>query len=451
MPAGLLLHVFLARELPLTAYGLFALAAALASWLEWSLSGMLARASLSFLGKPGTVGSDIPARLLRRHLAAGVLAGLLLAAAAVPIAALVGMPETTPLLLAFAGGLPFFGVALFFRTALIAWERPRWRSGAIAARWLARLALTWVLVDHGHGALGAVLAASIAWIPEIVVARLAAPVGILRGSTTHGQLRGFWQLAGATAVSSIALRVFDKLDILMVGTLLDDQQATAIYAAAQNFALIPGFFAMAWTATMLRQLQQHRLTPGIFAADAGEILRVLFWLLPFAALAAATGEVWLPAVLGPSYAAASGPFAMLICAACAMAIGSGATVILIARGRHRFFLAAALALPLIAAAAHLWIIPRSGLRGAALVTLGGAIAYALAMLGAVIGDLPKRSLPRLAAAPVGLAIAMTAVLTWTSPHGWLSVAAGFILLLPFVYHSLLADKPSAAATAHDES
>ena len=395
LPAGLLLHIYLARELPLASYGVYALAAAFAGWVEWSLSGLFSRATLVTLG--GGEGNGSAGALLQRHAVIGAGAGLVLWIISHAAGTIGHHPDFGSMLRWFAFGIPLSAIALFFKSLLIARKRPRVRLAAMGSRWSLRLGLTWLLVNGGHGAIGACMAVPLAWLAEIALAWAVTRVSLVWRS---GPLPvGFWKLAGVMVASSIAMRLFDKMDLFMIGALLEDAAHSARYAVAQHCSLIPGFFAMAWSAVMLRQMEAARGDDIALRALVTELFRIVLWLVPFAAAAAITSRDWLPWVFGADYAAAVVPFRILMMAACVSALGSAASVTLVSRRRLRPILWATLPLPLLAAGLQGLLVPNYGTIGAAAVTLGCAVLSTLPLVWMAGSHLPLGSWRRIISLP----------------------------------------------------
>lgn len=382
IPTGLATAIYLTRRLGPGPYGAFTLAASLVATVEWTTTSMLARASLQFLSEAGDR-AEAESRVVRLHLLVGAIAGLLLALLAGPLAAMLGDASLRRHFVLFALDVPLFAVAQAHRQVLIGGGAFRLRALAGSARWLARLALIVLLVESGLSVEGAIVASIAASGVELAVARAGAKPSL----RPFGPLPGWSTLRYALplALFALSLRLFDKLDLLLVKGLGGSLERAGVYGAAQNLASLPSLLAISISPLLLASLGQALRTGDRAGADAlaRDALRVVLILVPFASLLAGASPEVVALLFGEAYEGAAPLCAILLLAGMAMVLFSVATAVLTAGGRAGWTLALAAPLPVLALAGHSFWIPRVGALGAAGVTLGCAVLGALAALVAV--------------------------------------------------------------------
>ena len=379
IPTGLATAIYLTRKLGPASYGAFTLAASLVATVEWTTTSMLSRAALQFL-----IEAEDPVEaegvVVRIHLLVGCAAGLLLALAAGSLATLLGDPSLRRHLLVFSLDVPLFAVAQAHRQVLVGAGAFRLRAAAGSARWLARLALIVILVEGGLSVEGAILATIAASGVELAVSRLGAKPSL----RPFGPMPGWSTLRYALplALFALSLRLFDKLDLLMVKGLGGSLERAGVYGAAQNLASFPTLLALSISPLLLSSLGQALRARDRSAADAlaRDAFRVVLVLVPFASLLAGAAPGTVALLFGDAYRGAAPLAAILLFAGMAMVLFSVATAVLTAEDRAGWTLALAAPLPALAYAGHAWWIPRLGAIGAAAVTASCSALGALAAL-----------------------------------------------------------------------
>jgi O-antigen/teichoic acid export membrane protein len=376
IPTGLATAIYLTRRLGPGSYGAFTLAASLVATVEWTTTSMLARASLQFLSEAGDR-AEAESRVVRLHLLVGTVAGLLLALLAGPLAGMLGDPSLRRHFVLFALDVPLFAVAQAHRQVLIG-------GGAFRLRALAgSLTLIVLLVESGLSVEGAIVASIAASGVELAVARAGARPSL----RPFGPLPGWGTLRYALplALFALSLRLFDKLDLLLVKGLGGSLERAGVYGAAQNLASFPSLLAISISPLLLASLGRALRAGDRAGADAlaRDALRLVLILVPFASLLAGASPEVVALLFGEAYRGAAPLCAILLQAGMAMVIFSVATAVLTAGGRAGWTLALAAPLPVLALAGHAFWIPRVGAIGAAGVTLGCAVLGAVAALVAV--------------------------------------------------------------------
>lgn len=377
IPTGLVTAIYLTRRLGPASYGAFTLAASLVATIEWSAASMLGRTALQFLSEAEDA-EEAGGVVVRIHLLVGCAAGLLLALAAGPLATLLGDASLQRHLVLFSLDVPIFAVAQAHRQVLVGAGAFRLRALAGSARWLTRLALIVILVEGGLSIDGAILATVAASGAELAVSRVGAKPSL----RPFGPMPRWSALRYALplALFALSLRLFDKLDLLMVQGLGGSLERAGVYGAAQNLASFPTLLALSISPLLLASLGQALRERDRAAADAlaRDAFRVVLVLVPFASLLAGAAPGTVALLFGDAYRDAAPLAAILLFAGMAMVLFSVATAVLTAEGRAARTLALAAPLPALAYAGHAFWIPRVGPIGAAAVTASCSVLGALA-------------------------------------------------------------------------
>jgi O-antigen/teichoic acid export membrane protein len=382
LPTGLVTAAVLTRVLGPADYGLFSLAATVATWIAWTTTSLLARAAVKFVGEAENWRSAA-ASVLRWRFGLGVAATLLLLAFADLLARGLNNAELTPYLRVFAFDLLLFNLARAYREVLTG--RGRFREVAVVSmvRWTARMVLIVVLVQATRSVMAAVAGSVGATLIELLVARRFQPLSLREpGGIRPAEL---WSVAAPLMLYGTAMQLFGKIDLLALSALGGTARDAGLYGAAQNLAVPPGLFALALGPLLLATLARlHRSGKDAEARTvARTALRVTYALVPFAALVAATAPDLVRIVFGPSFIAAGALLGPLFAAAVAIATMAVAVAIITAADHQR--LVSWLGVGVLGAAlvGHVILIPRLGAVGAALVTAAAATVGALASVALV--------------------------------------------------------------------
>ncbi len=428
LPTGLVTLAFLTRRLGATDYGLFALAAAAITWIEWSLTTMFARAVNKCVSEAADW-QPVATTVLRLHLFTSVAVAVLLMMVAGPVATGLGEPALADYLRLFALDIPLFSLAHAHRNILIGIGDYRQRAWLSAGRWLARLVLIVLLVGVGwsiHGAIVAIIGASVV---ELVMARRFIRPSLWRPSGFP--VRRLLLSALPLLVLGVCLRLLGKGDLFILKALGATAAQAGLYGAAQNLAVVPGLFAQAFSPLLLSTLTRLRRDGRLQQARsmARDSIRLVILLLPFAALAAGAAPEIVRLVAGAQFTGASVLVQWLIFAALAFVLISVATVILVAADRSWWAVAVAGPMVLIALVGQFWAIPHWGARGAAMVTTVCAWLGALIAVGLVAADWrvapPRWSVIR----SVAVSGAAYALAQWWPAPGWLVMVKLAVLVV----------------------
>ena len=382
IPSGLLTAAYLARRLGPDGYGIFTVAAALVAWVEWSLTAVFSRASVKLVAEARDwrpVGSTI----VSVHLGLAAAAAALLAVLAGPIAAWLDTPSLAAPLRLFALDIPLFCLAQAHRGILVGIGDFGERALAAAARWLSRLLLVVLFVELGLSLSGAVLGSIGASLVEIAVCRyFVRPALSLRAMRQIGRV---WGVVAPLLVSAVALRLFDRLDLVSLTVLGGRPEQLGHYGAAQNLAILPTLFGLSFSPLLLSTLTRaYRDGDQSAARRVGrDAMRGVLLLLPFVAVCAGASDELVALVFGPAFAPAARLVPPLLGAALALVMVGVTTSVLTAAGRPGLGAAFTAPLPVVAGLAYLAVIPALGPIGAARVTAALAVVVAAALIAAV--------------------------------------------------------------------
>ncbi len=429
LPTGLVTTAVLTRHLGTDGYGLFTLVATLVAWVEWSIAALFACATYQRVGA-ATDWRPVGTTVLRLHLAASTACAALLVVVASPVARILGEPLLTGYLRLFAIDIPICSLAYAHRDILIGTGGFRQRALVTGSRWLIRMLLIVALVGLGFSVTGAIVASIGASLVEVGIARCFVRPSLL--APTNVPALSLLGIAAPLFLYAISITLVEKLDLFFLKTLGGSADLAGIYGVAQNLAIAPRLFALAFSpllmSTLIRLLRDG---DARLARDMGrDGMRLVIVLLPFAGMAAgATGEI-VEAIAGKRFGDAGPLLAVLIFGAVAMTMIAVATAILIAAGKPGWTFAAVSPLVPLAVGGHLVAIPRFGAMGACGVTAG------CAMLGAVVTVGAAYRLWRIAP-PVGSLLRSVLVCGGAYALAALWTTGGLLLLLKLSVIALL--------------
>jgi O-antigen/teichoic acid export membrane protein len=382
LPTGLITAAFLTRKLAPEGYGLFTIAATIVAWIEWSIAAIFSRAAFKLIGEADDW-RPIGAAVARLHVALGGFTALALALCASPIAVLLKTPALADYLRLFAIDIPIFSLAQAHRSILVGVGAFRQRAMVTAVRWIARLLLIVTLVQTGLSIRGAIIGSIGASLLELACCRFYVQPQLF--GRISFPIRQLWDYAVPLLLYAVSMRLLDKLDLFMLQGLRGHAAEAGIYGAAQNLTLVPGLFALSFSPLLLSTLSrmvrggQH----GQARHTARDALRVVIGILPFAALTSGAAEEIAVRVFGEAFRPASTPLAVLIFGSVGFLAISVATAILTAAGKPRWTVLITAPLVPASIAGNIWMIPKFGTLGAALVTTLVATVGALTAVATV--------------------------------------------------------------------
>lgn len=382
LPTGLLTAAFLTRQLGPENYGLLLLATTLVSWLGWSITSAFTRTTIKFIGEAEDW-QPVAITVLQLHLFLGVSAAAILWFVADPVANVLGEPRLSNYLRLFILEVPIFCVTYVHRSVLVGLGNYSARAIATATRWLAKMILTIALVAAGFSIWGAILGSLISGLIELVVCRFYVCPPLFKRSPFP--LHKLWGYAVPLFLMAISLRLYDKLDLFMLKLLGGTAAEAGYYGTAQNLSLIPGLFTLAFVplllSTLTRLLRENELKKAQELSK--NAMRLVLLLFPFAALAAGASSEIITLLFSTTFLPAAPLFSILIFAAVAMAMIAITTAILTAASKPNWTIALTGPMVPLAIAFDLWMIPKFGALGAAIVTITVSNLAALAAVLAV--------------------------------------------------------------------
>lgn len=377
VPAGLIIIIALTRGLGPELYGIFVLAAAIVLWFEWTLASFFSRATVKMVSDASSP-MDVAGTLVKWEFAVGIVGGILVASSANLIASVLKEPALAGTLRLLAVDIPIFSLGQALRNAQVGIGRFDYRAAASGARSVVRLALTLLLIHFGFSISGALLAMIGASIAEVLVASRGLRLG-WRSGPSSPTFRLVAAYAVPTFLFAATVRVFDRLDLLLLKATGATTIAAGLYGATLTATRIPmllaGSVAPLILATMTMLLRTRETQAARTMARQSVRLTLLF--LPFAAIGAGASPGLLRLALGSDYAIGPLVPTALIVAAAGMFLLSVSVAILTAAGKPGVTSVVGGAMVMAAFPAHLLLIPRFGATGASAVTAGVSLVAAV--------------------------------------------------------------------------
>ena len=198
-------------------------------------------------------------------------------------------------------------------------------------------------------------------------------------------VRQLFDYAVPLLLSALCLRVFDRIDVVLLKFFGRTAAEVGMYGAAQNLTLATGLFSLSFAPILLSTLAQAVRAGDVTHARqiARDSMKIGLLLLPLAAIVAASARDIVALLFGAQYPASTAVFQWLIFAGVTSVSISIFAAVLTGASRPLWTLYAVAPLPVVAIVAHTWAIPRYGPIGAAMVTTlcgcGGAILGAAAV------------------------------------------------------------------------
>ena len=364
---GIITAAFLTRRLGPEGYGLLVLSATLVAWIELGLNSFFARATIKFVAEAEDW-RPIGVTVSRLHFLTGVGGALLLSLLAFPLAHALNEPVLAPYLCLYSLHIPLTGLAQGYQNILVGIGQYKQKAVGTAAQWIARLILILFLVEMGLSIEGAILGSIGASLVEIAVSRRYVRLPFFGHAMLPSQK--FWNVGFMLLLSGLSLNSYTSLGLVMLKAFGGTAQEAGIYGAAQNLAILPGLFSMAFTPLLFSTLSRM-LTAG--EADQAKAIgrttmRLALGLLPLAAMVAGAASEIVPLFFGQAFELAAPLFALLILGAAAFVMISVSITIVTAAAPPRLTLMLSVPLILFGMVGYWLMIPIFGAFGAASVT-----------------------------------------------------------------------------------
>jgi O-antigen/teichoic acid export membrane protein len=449
-PFGLATSAYLGRTLGPQQFGLLAVALAVGDLVEWTLTSLFARATVQVIGESPDW-RPVAASALRLQTAIGAIAAVAFLLIAGPLAAAMGEPSLATVLRLIALEFPILAAGVACRNVLTGRGQFRERAFSSALRWFARMVLVILLVNSGlalGGAVAGEILSAIVWL-GLAFALAAVPVS---AEIPPGAVRRLWQLARPMFILTLSLRVLDKAGVVALKLLGASAPEAGWYAAAQNFGIAPGLFAVSFSPLLLSALATTMRDHGL---DAGRPLvrnglRVTLGTMPFVAFGAGAAPEVVRLIYGPGYEPAARLAIPLLAGAMGAVLVSVASSMLAAADQATRI--SRLVWPVTAIAVVLLglVVPSYGAMGAAIVIGASSVAGAVIVVEVVRRcwevALPTGTLVRARAIS---AATLAAGLAWPAYGAWLivktmvfvtAIVAAFAVLGEFDYEVVVLAK-----------
>jgi O-antigen/teichoic acid export membrane protein len=432
---------FLTRRLGPEGYGLLVLAAALVTWIEWSLNAFFSRPTIKLIGETDEW-QPLADGIVRLQFVAGLVIMGVLWLVAAPFSRLLDEPELARYLRLFSLDIPIFCLAHSHRSVLVGRGHFASSANLSAVRWIARLVLILALVGAGFSVSGAIVGTIGASVLEVIVARRyirPSVVGIPR-------VRPLWSIGLPLFISSLCLSLYSRVDLFALKALGGSAEDAGLYGAAQNLSLLPSVFTIGFLPMLLSTLS--RLVARGEAQAAREIgtnvMRGVLALLPIAAIVSGAAREIMIVFFGRDFGPGAITLAPLIFGSFVLIMIPVVTAIYTAEGKPGRAVALTVPLLPLAIAGHLVFIPRFGAIGAATVTAVVAVAGAAWAFWSAVGYWriapPVGTFVRSAA--ISIVVFIVAAL-WPTPGAFVLLKLPVLVVACLVFYALLGEFSSS--------
>ncbi len=435
LPFGLLIVSYLARRLEPREFGLLAVMLAGLAWIEASLGALFGRVCVKSLMDAPPDRAALESAVLWLFAGLGVVLGTGFALAGGVLEGLAAGGQSLRLPLIAALSIPVVSAMIAHRVILYARSEFRSRPILNGIRWGGRTALTFLLVEWGWGAEGALWALVGGSLLELGAARLWVRPAFHRIPLISPLFaKGIWPVLAA----SLAMRLTDRVDLFLLTAIDADVRLAGVYGAALNLALVFTFASVAIGTSLYGNA--HRLHEEGRLGEIPDQIRAAFrwthWMLPPLGIAAGAAPEITRLLLGPSFHPASEVLPLLCGAAVLHSVLQVSLSVLTALRRSGALLILTLPLPVLAGTLMWTFIRRWGFSGAAWGAFALACLTSCLSLGILLRQarfvFPWTSLLRCG----GVALAAYAGShSWPCREGWVVLK---ILLLMLTAAALLA-------------
>lgn len=441
--SGWAIHIGAGRILGREYYGIFVILLSLLTLYRIFLQTGVNRAVSRYTSEEPARARLIRRQALKLQLSAGIFFGVLVWLAARPLAQIWQKEELIGYIRLTALFLPVFGVYSVYRGSLNG-QKLFDREARISIFYsLLKVIFLFTLIhlfaDRVVGAVGGYLLAVIA---ALLMARGSCPPADLDETDTFPISR-IVSFAVPVVLLSFSVSLIQSLDLFFLRALAGKQvadQYTSFYGCAQQFAKIPYMILYALSLTLFPTIAAHASRAGREGITADTIRRALraglLISLPAAALIGGSARELIGWIY-PTINGGGDALQFLIFGQTALALLFVLTTILTAGGRPWLSFSLMGAALFLDAALNRFLIPGSGLTGAALATTAASLA-GMALAGAGVFK-HFHALIRLRSA---LKILLASGLLFLSirliqPVGWTIVPVFISLLIGYLFFLLL--------------
>jgi O-antigen/teichoic acid export membrane protein len=366
-PLGLITAAYLGRALGPRDYGIFAVALATGDMFEWTMLSLFSRATVQVVSE-ALDWRAVAAATFRLQTAIGAALGVSLFLTADVVARALGEPSIAWLLRVLAFELPLLAAGGVTRNVLTGRGKYRERAVSSVLRLFARMVFVIVLVGAGFSIRGAIVGEVLSTVVWLALLFWIARIPAMGPGPPDGNRR-LWSLARPLFMLSLSVRVLDKVGVVALKMLGASAREAGWYAAAQNFGIAPGLFAVNF-APLLLSAMASATRGGNLALGRPLVrnaLRLVFGILPFVAFGAGAAPEVIHLIYGAGYEPAARLAIPLLGSAMGMAVISVASALLVAAGEARRIARLVWPVTVTALAALVFVVPRYGAMGAATV------------------------------------------------------------------------------------
>ncbi len=331
VPLGIVTNALLTRSLGPELFGLFVLGGSIVKWFEIIAVRTLGRSGVRLIAHAEDW-KTTASQILQIQVLLSTGATLLLLLTAPWIASLLSVPSFTPYLRIVALQIPFAALVRVQESALIGRKRFGGRAVIMATHGLLRLALVAALLSAGLSLAGALLAGVGAAAGQLVIARFLIHVPV----RVHRSLprQAIADYGVPLFFYTIAISLYQNLDVILVKALSTDASATGFYGAAKSLMTMPGMISIAFSPLLLSVLTGlwQRGERSSVQSIITQTVRLHLLLLPFIALAAGTANEIIVFLYGSEFSPSAPIMAWLVFAGLASMLHSTMTASLAAIG-----------------------------------------------------------------------------------------------------------------------
>jgi len=382
LPTGFLTAAFLTRKLGPENYGSFTVAVAIVVWIEIMITIGFNRTTIKMVAGESDW-KTLSAKLVQVQFMTGLIAAALLLAGAPLLASLLDAPELSYSLRLFALDIPIHALGNIHQAILIGRGHFSYRAFLTALYWISRLIFIFLIVGFSPSINSAILASIGATLMVFIGARIYVRPKILKrlkGSFVH-----LWDYAWPLFFYTLAMHLFNRLDLLFVKAISEVPASAGFFGAAKNLTIVPGIFTASLSPLLLAKLSLLMKMDQQEQAQliTRDVMRLVFCLVPFAGMITGASHELVTTIYGRPFSPAAPLLALLIFSAIGVCMISLIAIVLVAAERPQlpfYLITPLLGLTFVA---HYIIVPLFGAVGAASVTTILAWIGAIAVMIAV--------------------------------------------------------------------
>lgn len=376
---GFVVAIYLTRTLGPAQYGLYSMLFTIVLSTKFVISSLCNQTAIKKIAMEADWRS-VASQVMRIYCILGLVFSLGLFLASPLFAAILRLPEATPLLRLYSAEILFFAVAAPHRLVFIG--RGLFSLTAVLGSvfWVGRMFFILILVASGLSLHGAILGNILALVAELLVARYLLPIPL--ALTRRIDLAPLFRFALPLMVYEFCFAIILRSDLLLFRFFGGERDSLGHYAAAQMVALLPLYLSVSLSAMVLSTATKLACEgeTAAFKDLAQQLIKILLWLLPLCSIVAGSAASILALLFGPTYTEAAGILFVLCYLPAPVLLARTAANLLIAHNDSA--IPARLLLPVLPLTILLaaFLIPGHGAVGAAWSILGSFTVTAVGFL-----------------------------------------------------------------------